>query len=130
MAETLPDRFELHLRESGLLGGARTLAVACSGGGDSTALLLLAVGWGRPRGIAVTALHVAHGLRGEAGLVDARFCADLCARLDVPYGFLSVDVPAGGGRASASHRPTPARTPSCACGGRRDLLTGHARRPG
>ena len=46
------------------------------------------------RGTHVAALHVAHGLRGEAGLADARFCADLTARLHVPYGFLSVDVPA------------------------------------
>ena len=94
MAETLPDRFARHLAETGLLDGAGVLAVACSGGGDSTALLLLVHGWAAPRGIPVVALHVAHGLRGEAGLADARFCADLAARLGVPYGFLSVDVPA------------------------------------
>ena len=94
MAETLPDRFARHLSKTGLLDGAGVLAVACSGGGDSTALLLLVHGWAAPRGIPVAALHVAHGLRGEAGLADARFCADLAARLGVPYGFLSVDVPA------------------------------------
>src|SRR5512140_230074 len=94
MAERLPDRFARHLVESGLLEGAGALAVACSGGGDSTALLLLVHGWALARGIPVVALHVAHGLRGEAGLADARFCADLAARLGVPYGFLSVDVPA------------------------------------
>ncbi|HQQ79740.1 MAG TPA: tRNA lysidine(34) synthetase TilS, partial [Thermoanaerobaculia bacterium] len=93
MAETLPDRFARHLAETGLLDGAGVLAVACSGGGDSTALLLLVHGWAVPRGVAVVALHVAHGLRGDAGLRDARFCAELAARLGVPYGFLSVDVP-------------------------------------
>ncbi len=94
MAESLPERFARHLAGPGLLEGAGRLAVACSGGGDSTALLLLVHGWAAPRGVPVVALHVAHGLRGEAGLADARFCAGLTARLGVPYGFLSVDVPA------------------------------------
>lgn len=93
MAETLPDRFARHLAQTGLLEGVGRLAVACSGGGDSTALLLLTLHWAEPRGIPVVALHVAHGLRGEAGLLDARFCGELAARLGVPYGFLSVDVP-------------------------------------
>jgi tRNA(Ile)-lysidine synthase len=94
VAENLPDRFARHLSETGLFDGARALAVACSGGGDSTALLLLAHGWAQGRGIPVVALHVAHGLRGDAGLADARFCADVARRLGVPYGFLAVDVPA------------------------------------
>ena len=127
----LPDRFERHLRESGLLDGARTLAVACSGGGDSTALLLLAVGWARPRGLPVSALHVAHGLRGEAGLADARFCADLCARLDVPYGFLSVDVPAerrkGESVESAARRLRYGALLGLAAEMDASLLTGHTR---
>ena len=93
MADRLPDRFAHHLAETGLLDGAARLAVACSGGGDSTALLVLVNGWAAPRGIGVVALHVTHGLRGEAGLADARFCANVAARLGVPYGFLSVDVP-------------------------------------
>jgi tRNA(Ile)-lysidine synthase len=94
MPAALPDRFARHLSETGLLDGAGVLAVACSGGGDSTALLLLVHGWAAPRSVPVVALHVAHGLRGESGLADARFCANLAARLGIPYGFLSVDVPA------------------------------------
>ena len=93
MADRLPDRFARHLAETGLLDGAARFAVACSGGGDSTALLVLVNRWAEPRGVPVVALHVAHGLRGEAGLADARFCGDLAARLGIPYGFLSVDVP-------------------------------------
>ncbi len=93
MAESLPDRFARSLEETGLLEGASRLVVACSGGGDSTALLLLVQRWAAPRGIPLAAIHVAHGLRGEAGLDDARFCAALTARLGVPYGFLSADVP-------------------------------------
>ncbi len=39
--------------------------------------------------------HVAHGLRGEAGDEDARFCARLAAELSVPFTLSSVDVPSG-----------------------------------
>lgn len=131
MAETLPGRFARHLSDTGLLDGAGGLAVACSGGGDSTALLLLALGWARPRGVAVAALHVAHGLRGEAGLADARFCAGLAARLGVPYGFLSVDVPAqrkkGESVESAARRLRYGALLSVASGMEAPLLTGHTR---
>lgn len=42
------------------------IAVAWSGGGDSTALLLLARAWVRDRDGALLALHVDHGLRADA----------------------------------------------------------------
>ena len=75
--------------------GARTLVVAHSGGGDSTALLLLVSEWARPRGVAIVSAHVAHGLRGAAGDEDARFCARLAASLSLPFAFRPVDVPSG-----------------------------------
>ncbi|MBK9062814.1 MAG: tRNA lysidine(34) synthetase TilS [Acidobacteria bacterium] len=131
MAETLPDRFARHLAETGLLERADVLAVACSGGGDSTALLLLVHGWALPLGIPVVALHVAHGLRGEAGLADARFCAELAARLGVPYGFLSVDVPAqkkkGESVESAARRLRYRALLSVAGEMEAAVLTGHTR---
>lgn len=89
----LPERFARHVDDSRLLAGARTLLVAHSGGGDSTALLLLVAEWARPRGIAVVSAHVAHGLRGAAGDDDARFCARLAASLSLPFEFRSVNVP-------------------------------------
>src|SRR5664280_2271128 len=49
MKEPLEERFRRHVDEAGLLAGARTLLVAHSGGGDSTALLLLVSEWARPR---------------------------------------------------------------------------------
>lgn len=52
------------------------IAVAWSGGGDSTALLLRARAWGRARNGALLALHVDHGLRAnsrdEAAMLEAR----------------------------------------------------------
>ncbi|MBA4357050.1 MAG: tRNA lysidine(34) synthetase TilS [Desulfovibrio sp.] len=57
--------------------------VACSGGADSTALLLIARLLCQPRGGSVLAAHLDHGLRPQSP-DDARFVAQLCATLDVP----------------------------------------------
>ena len=81
MREALEERFRRHVEETGLLAGAPALLVAHSGGGDSTALLLLVSEWAAPRGVAVVSAHVAHGLRGAAGDEDARFCARMAASL-------------------------------------------------
>ncbi len=56
------------------------LGLAVSGGGDSVALLMLAVDAGLP----VMAVTVDHGLRPEAA-AEARWVGALCARLGVPH---------------------------------------------
>jgi tRNA(Ile)-lysidine synthetase-like protein len=95
MTGSLEDRFVRHVEEARLFESARTLVVAHSGGSDSTALLLLASAWASARGVAVMSAHVAHGLRGEAGEEDARFCARLAATLSVRFTLHPVDVPSG-----------------------------------
>ena len=81
MPENLPARLGRHLEATNLLADATGLLVACSGGGDSTALLLLLHDWASPRNLPVVAAHVAHGLRGAAGERDASFVAALTASL-------------------------------------------------
>ncbi len=93
MQEPLEERFARHVEEERLLPGSSTLLVAHSGGGDSTALLILVSEWALPRGVAVVSAHVAHGLRGTAGDEDARFCARFAAALEIPFAFRPVDVP-------------------------------------
>ena len=66
-------------RESGLIQPGEPLLVMVSGGGDSVALLDIAV----RLGASVSALHVNYGLREDAG-ADEDFVRDLAARLDVP----------------------------------------------
>jgi tRNA(Ile)-lysidine synthase len=66
--------------------------VACSGGGDSTALLILLTDHARERGLVVVAAHIAHGLRGKAGRLDALATARLCASLSLPFSYRSLDV--------------------------------------
>jgi tRNA(Ile)-lysidine synthase len=67
------------------------LLVLLSGGGDSVALLHLALG----AGAAVSALHVNYGLR-EGSDEDEAFVRDLCASLGVPLSVERVELPAEG----------------------------------
>ncbi len=53
---------------------APTLAVACSGGADSMALLLLSCAWARNAGGSISALVVDHGLRPDSAAEARRVC--------------------------------------------------------
>ncbi len=72
-------------------GADTPLAVALSGGADSVALLHILKAWYAG---ALLAIHVHHGIRGAEADRDADFCRALCARLDVPFAVIYVDVPA------------------------------------
>ena len=63
MPGTVEEVFSAAMAACGPLGTAPRLAVAVSGGADSTALALLARDWVVPRGGSVIALIVDHGLR-------------------------------------------------------------------
>jgi tRNA(Ile)-lysidine synthase len=73
------------------------LCAAVSGGADSVALLLLLHAANtQPRnalGVGLSAVHVHHGLRGEAADADLAFVEELCARLDVPLHIQRASVP-------------------------------------
>ena len=70
--EIVLDRVESLIREGGLIEPGGKVSVLVSGGGDSTFL------WHalRELGCDVSAVHVAHGLRGEESAEDARFCRE------------------------------------------------------
>ena len=67
---------------------ARLLA-GISGGADSVALLYML----RERGIQVTAVHVNHGLRGEASDGDEAFVRELCENWHIPLRVFRADPP-------------------------------------
>ncbi len=81
----LQDAFAAILREP---SPRLPVAVALSGGADSTALLVLAV---RAFPGRVRALHVHHGLQAAADAFQ-RHCESLCERLQVPLEVLRVDA--------------------------------------
>jgi tRNA(Ile)-lysidine synthase len=77
-------------RESGLVRPGEPLLVMVSGGGDSVALLDIAV----RLGASVAALHVNYGLREEAA-ADEDFVRELAATLAVPLHAHRVSLPDG-----------------------------------
>jgi tRNA(Ile)-lysidine synthase len=95
------NRFESHLlaqiqrRGDGLTG---RVLVACSGGGDSVALLVLLWTLRRSLGLDLCVAHAEHGLREEAP-EDAAFVRQLCRTLDLDLAEASLGV-----RAHAEHQ--------------------------
>ena len=66
------------------IGKGRYL-IGLSGGADSVALLLMLLPEVRRGKIRLEAIHVNHGLRGEASEEDARFAENLCRRENIPF---------------------------------------------
>ncbi len=67
------------------------VAVAFSGGADSTVLLHCLLALQTQLGIRVEAVHVDHGLRGEASRRDAAFAKETCRQLGVPFTLYAAD---------------------------------------
>ena len=70
------------------------VCVAVSGGADSTALLRALAAASAELGIALSVLHVHHGIRGAEADADAAFVAALAAQLDLSCEVVRVDAPA------------------------------------
>lgn len=105
---------------------APRLAVAASGGADSTALALLAFGWAADRGGSVLALVVDHGLRPESAAEAALTCGRLAQR-GIPARRLTLhDVARGPGLAARARTARYAALErACAEAGIVHLLLAH-----
>lgn len=77
-----------------LAAGAR-VAVAASGGADSTALLLLLEELAPVWGLQLSVVHVQHGLRPEAA-AEAEFASQLAARRHLPFRRFDLQPPSAG----------------------------------
>lgn len=88
----IPARLAAFARAERLLRGVRRLGAAVSGGPDSVALLLLLAPLCRREGIALTVLHLNHGLPGPAA-EDTPLVRALAARLGLPLRARRARVP-------------------------------------
>ena len=84
-------RFEdLKLRLGAIPEGSYIAGI--SGGADSVALLMMLLPLIRSEKIRIEAVHVNHGIRGEAADRDAEFCRELCGRNNVPFYLFNIDL--------------------------------------
>ncbi len=67
------------------------ILLGLSGGADSMALLHTLLNWPQP-GIAVSAVHVHHGLRSDEADRDEAFVREQCEALSVPLEVVHIDV--------------------------------------
>lgn len=81
---------QIQRRGDGVTG---RVLVACSGGGDSVALLVLLWALRKSLGLELEVLHADHGLRPEAE-ADAAFVRQLCRALDLDLAEASLGVKA------------------------------------
>lgn len=77
-----------------MLEGADRVCVALSGGADSVALLCVLSELKDDFGIALSAVHVNHCLRGDESERDERFVRQLCEQMGVPLKVHRFDVAA------------------------------------
>jgi len=70
-----------------------SMLVAFSGGADSSVLLHLLHQLSKTQSVAITALHVHHGIRGEEADRDAVFAERFCYERNIPFVLKHCDVP-------------------------------------
>lgn len=80
------------VREERMLPEGYPVVAGFSGGADSMMLVHFLLGYSSPHGIALTAAHVNHGLRGAESDRDEDFCRSWCLENGVPFRALRADV--------------------------------------
>ena len=76
-----------HMIEPGM-----KVVTGISGGADSICLLYVLKEYQKKIPFELLAVHVEHGIRGEASLEDASFTEELCRRMGVPCQVVPVEV--------------------------------------
>jgi tRNA(Ile)-lysidine synthase len=80
------------IRRYGMLSEGEHVVVAVSGGADSTALLLCLQKLASDLGIALTAAHLNHRIRGTESDADEEYVREMCAGLELPFTSEACDI--------------------------------------
>ncbi len=89
---TFIEKIKAAATDYSMLSKGDKVVVALSGGADSVSLLHGLYQLRGELGIALSACHVNHCLRGAEADSDMEFCKRLCENLDIPLELLRVDV--------------------------------------
>ncbi len=92
--DSLLPRVLRFIKQHDLVRSGKTLLVAVSGGPDSVCLLHILVGLQAELGVKLHVAHLDHQLRGADSEADARYVANLAARLGTPVTLARHDVKA------------------------------------
>ena len=85
-------RVKEYIRRYHMLDGRDRVIAGVSGGADSICLLFMLIELSRESGFSVSAVHVHHGLRGDAADADAAFVKKLCGEQGVELRIFYEDV--------------------------------------
>ncbi|WP_177220911.1 tRNA lysidine(34) synthetase TilS [Selenomonas sp. GACV-9] len=88
------EQIEQFCRDHALLKRGDRIVVACSGGPDSLALLVILWRLRHKYALHILAAHFEHGIRGEDSQADAAFVQEFCEQRKIPVRLASADVPA------------------------------------
>jgi tRNA(Ile)-lysidine synthase len=88
------ERVLKYIREQKLLKAGDRVAIACSGGADSVALLRILLELREELGIVLSVAHFHHQIRGAEADADQQFVQDLATMHQLAFHFGSGDVPA------------------------------------
>src|SRR5579864_5286600 len=83
-----------YIREQQLLQPGQRIAVACSGGADSVALLRILADLRQELGVVLSVAHFHHQIRGAEADADKQFVEELASRLQLELHCGSGNVPA------------------------------------
>ncbi len=87
------DKIVRYMAKNRMLEGKTGVVVGLSGGADSVCLFLVLQRYCSEKGIALKAVHVHHGIRGEEADRDMNYCKELCTKYNVPAIVYEYDVP-------------------------------------
>lgn len=88
------EKIKAYVKEQGMLAQRDTVIAGISGGADSICLLCVLLELKKDYDLKIVGVHVNHGLRGEAALMDQRYVEGFCGELGVPLCVYHTDVAA------------------------------------
>ncbi|WP_281725293.1 tRNA lysidine(34) synthetase TilS [Lachnoclostridium phocaeense] len=81
-----------YVRAHGMLDKGDVVIAGISGGADSVCLLCVLLELRKEYDLSVRAVHVNHGIRGEAAAADQAYVEEMCREVKVPLDVVHVDV--------------------------------------